>query len=160
MRIAPILVSLLAAAISGCAVVLPVAEVTTRPMDEKGTFEEIQRDYASKIRFGLYEAALPQVEPELRSRFQAEIVRFREVRFSDVRTESIEIDALRTKARAIVVYRGYWLWSPFEREVRVAQQWRRAVASQDWYVTPDFDGLLSAEDVSRELTPPASLIQP
>ena len=129
-------------------------------MDKKGTFEDIQRVYASNIRFGLYDRVLPMVEPALRERFRAEIPRFRELRFSDVRTESIEIDALRTNARVVVVYRGYSLSSPFEREFRVVQQWRRTPPSQNWYISPDFDGMLSPKDVSRDPPQPASWIQP
>jgi hypothetical protein len=148
MRTAAILLMMFAIALSGCAVLRPVADVATRPLGKKNAFEEIQSAYASNIRFGLYEDAVAQVEPELKARFKAEISRYRDLRFSDVYTESIEIDALRTKARVVVVYRGYWLSSPFEREIRVVQQWRRAVPTQDWYVTPDFDGLLSPPDVS------------
>ncbi|MBW2244013.1 MAG: hypothetical protein JRH01_18690 [Deltaproteobacteria bacterium] len=160
MRTAPILIVLLAMALSGCAVIFPVAEVVTRPMDKKGTFEDIQRVYSANIRFGLYDDVVPMVEPALQERFRGEISRFRELRFSDVRTESIEMDALRTQARVVVVYRGYSLSSPFEREFRVVQQWKRTPPSQNWYITPDFDGLLSPKDVSREPSQPASLIQP
>ena len=34
------------------------------------------------------------------------------------------------------------LSSPFEREMRVVQRWRRQVPTHNWYVTPDFDALL------------------
>lgn len=160
MRIVPILMFLLVTALAGCAVIFPVAEVVTRPMDKKGTFQDIQRVYTSNIRYGLYDEVLPMVEPALRERFRAEMSRFRELRFSDVRTESTAMDALRTKARVVVIYRGYSLSSPFEREFRVVQQWRRTPPSQNWYVSPDFDGMLSPKDVSRETSQPASLIQP
>jgi hypothetical protein len=148
MRTTPILLLTFATALSGCAVLFPIADVATRPLGKKNAFEVIQSGYVSNIRFGLYDDAVAQVEPALQARFKAEIPRYRDLRFSDAYTESIEIDALRTKARVVVMYRGYWLSSPFEREMRVVQQWRRAVPTQDWYVTPDFDGLLSPPDVS------------
>ena len=75
-------------------------------------------------------------------RFQEEMDRFRELRFSDYSTESIDINPGRTQATAVVRFRGYWLSSPFEREIRVVQRWRRQVPTQNWYVTPDFDALL------------------
>ena len=78
----------------------------------------------------------------------------KDLRFSDVRTESIEMDAMKTEATVVVVYRGYSLASPYEREFRITQRWRRNAPRQDWFVTPDFDGLLSPVDVST--TPPAS----
>ena len=70
------------------------------------------------------------------------------------------MDALKTEARAVVVYRGYWLSSPFEREIRVVQHWHRTPPSQDWYIRPDFDALLSPKDVSREpAAAPAMLLE-
>lgn len=149
MRIAPTLLVVSAVLLSGCKVLLPVADVATRPFGKKGAFEEAQAAYTSNIRYGLYEEALAQVEPAHRARFQAELPRFRELRLSEARTESIEIDSASTEARAVVVIRGYWLSSPFEREKRIVQKWRR-VGSVDWFVTPDFDALLTpARDVSR-----------
>jgi hypothetical protein len=41
----------------------------------------------------------------------------------------------------VVRCRGYWLSSPFEREMRVFQRWRRQVPAHNWYVTPDFEAL-------------------
>jgi hypothetical protein len=129
-------------------------------MDKQGTLEDTQLAYTKNIRFGLYEQALPLVAPEHQARFQAELPRFRELRFSNVHTESIEFNAMRSEAQAVVVYRGYSLSQPFEREIRIVQQWSRQPPSQKWYVTPDFDGLLSPRDVSREPSPaPASLIE-
>jgi hypothetical protein len=82
------------------------------------------------------------VEPELQPRFQEAMDRFRELRFSDYSTESIDINPARTQATAVVRFRGYSLSSPFEREIRIVQRWRRQVPTQNWYVTPDFDTLL------------------
>jgi hypothetical protein len=139
------LVSLLALStwlISGCSVVMPVAEVVTYPLDKKATFKEAQHRYTTNIRFGLFEDAKPFVEPQLQPRFQESMNRFRELRFSDYSIESIDINPARTQATAVVLFRGYWLSSPFEREIRVVQRWRRQVPTQNWYVTPDFDTLL------------------
>jgi hypothetical protein len=129
--------------LGGCSVLMPVAAVATYPLDKKATFEEAQHRYTTNIRFGLFEEAKPFVEPELQPRFQEAMHDFRELRFSDYAIESIDINPARTKATAVVRYRGYWLASPFEREMRVVQQWRRQVPTQNWYVTPDFDTMLN-----------------
>jgi len=128
--------------LGGCSVLMPVAEVVAYPLDKKATFEEAQQKYTANIRFGLFEEAKPFVEPEFQPRFQEAMHRFRELRFSDYTTESIDINPARTEATAVVRYRGYWLSSPFERELRVVQRWRRKVPTHNWYVTPDFDTLL------------------
>lgn len=138
-----VLAVLACAALPGCAVIWPFAAAVTAPMDKKGTFEEIQARYTANIRYGLLEEALPLVEPELQPRFREAMQRLRELRLSESVVESIEIDPARTRATAWVLYRGYWLSSPFEREVRVEQQWRRAAPSQRWYVTPPLDALLA-----------------
>jgi hypothetical protein len=142
MRFLVLLVVLSSWFLGGCSVLMGVAEVVTYPLDKKATFEEAQQNYTANIRFGLFEEAKPFVEPELQPRFQEAMHRFREIRFSNYRTESIDINPTRTEATAVVHYRGYWLSSPFEREIRVVQRWRRQVPTHDWYVTPDFDALL------------------
>ena len=130
-------------ALGGCAVLFPVAAVATYPLDKKATFEEAQERYTSNIRFGLYDDALPFVEPELQPRFRAALGELHEVRFSDYLVESVDLDKARTRATVVVRYRGYWLSSPFEREVRITQRWRRRLPTQNWYVTPDFDSLVT-----------------
>lgn len=143
--LAPVL-ALLALGLGGCSLVLPVAAVVTYPLDKKATFEEAQHRYTTNIRYGLYEDALPFVEPELQPQFQGAIRRFRELRFSDYAVESIDIDAARTQATAVVRYRGYSLSSPLERELRIVQRWRRKVPTNHWYVTPDFGAFLPRDE--------------
>jgi len=133
-------------AFAGCVMQMPGGSVAVYPLDNKKTFEEAQKRYTVNIRFGMYEDALPFVEPELQPRFQQAIRELRELRFSDYHIENIEIDSLRTEATATVLYRGYWLSSPFEQEIRVVQRWRRVVPTNDWYVTPDFKRMLNPAD--------------
>jgi hypothetical protein len=142
--------------LTGCSVLLPVVGVATYPLDKQGAFEEAQQKYTSNLRYGLYDEARPFVEPELQARFESETHRFREMRFSDYRVESIEIDALRAKATAVVVFRGYWLSSPYEREMRAVQHWRRELPTQKWFVTPDFDSLLTPPAPAAAVSAPAS----
>lgn len=129
-------------ALSGCMLVLGAAEVATYPLNKKGKFEVAQKKYTTNIRYGLYDEALGFVEPEEQARFRQEMVRLREVRFSDYRIESIQMNPGRTQATAHVMLKGYWLSSPFEQEVRAVQKWRRAAPTQNWYVTPDWTALL------------------
>jgi hypothetical protein len=142
MRFLAPLLALSTCLLGGCAVFLQGAAVATYPLDKKATFEEAQHRYTTNIRFLLFEDAKPFVEPELQPRFQEAMDRFRELRFSDYSIESLDINPARTEATAVVRFRGYSLSSPFEREIRVVQRWRRQVPTQNWYVTPDFDTLL------------------
>ena len=66
--------------------------VAFHPLDNKKTFEEAQKRYRNNIRFGMFEDALPFVEPELQPRFQEAIRELRELRFREYRVESIEIE--------------------------------------------------------------------
>jgi hypothetical protein len=142
MRFLTGLLALSALGLGGCGAVIPLASIVTHPLDNNATFEEAQKRYTANIRYGLFEDALPFVEPELKPRFQESVQRFREIRFSDYRIESIDIDPERTHATVVVRYSGYWLSSPYEREILVVQQWRREVPTHDWFVTPDFATLL------------------
>ncbi|MDJ0788764.1 MAG: hypothetical protein QNK05_18295 [Myxococcota bacterium] len=155
-RIVPILLGILILA-SACVSAKQEPEVidlaalaAEQPLDPAKTFAEAQKRYTADIRFGLFDEAALWVEPELKSEFQANVRRFREVRFSDYVVESAELDEQGVNATAVVLYRGYSLSQPFEREVRIVQRWRRDAPSHDWYVSPDFDGLLSPTQ------PPAS----
>jgi hypothetical protein len=58
-----------------------------------------------------------------------------------VTIEEIDIDELETSATVTVRWRGFWLDSPFEREIRTTQRWRRAFPTQNWYVTPELEAL-------------------
>lgn len=142
MRFLAPLLALSTCLLGGCAVFMQGAAVATYPLDEKATFEEAQHRYTTNIRFGLFDDAKPFVEPEFQPRFQEAMHRFRELRFSDYKTESLDINPARTEATAVVLLRGYSLSQPFEREIRVVQRWRRQVPTQNWYVTPDFEALL------------------
>jgi hypothetical protein len=142
MRFLAPLLALSICLLGGCAVFMQGAAVATYPLDKKATFEEAQHRYTTNIRFGLFEDAKPFVEPELQPRFQEAMHRFRELRLSDYSTESLDINPARTEATAVVLFRGYWLSSPYEREIRVVQRWRRQVPTQNWFVTPDLPALL------------------
>jgi hypothetical protein len=143
MRVGMIVVALSTSVLIGCSLVLPVVGVATYPLDKKGKFEAVQEKYTSNLRYGLYDDAKEFVEPEFKARFSEAMDRFKELRLSDYRVESIDMDALRAEAVAVVVFRGYWLSSPYEREIRIVQRWRRELPSQNWLVTPDLDAMIT-----------------
>ena len=143
MRVGMIVVALSTSALIGCSLVLPVIGVATYPLDKQGKFEEAQEKYTSNLRYGLYDDAREFVEPEFQARFSEATHRFRELRLSDYRVESIDMDPLRSEAVAVVVFRGYWLSSPYEREMRVVQRWRRVLPTQNWFVTPDLEAMIT-----------------
>jgi len=131
--------------LTGCAAILmPVAGAVTAPMDKKGTFKEIQAEYTANIRYGMYEKALPYVEPELRESFKAMRKQYEEIRFIDYVIERIEMNEAKTEATAVVRYEGYWLSSPFQQDIEVVQKWRRTPPSQSWFVTPELDSLVAS----------------
>ncbi|MBW2279288.1 MAG: hypothetical protein JRG76_02285 [Deltaproteobacteria bacterium] len=151
MRVAMIVAAVSTCLLTGCMPALQLVGLATYPLNKKGKFEDVQSSYTSNLRYGLYDEAKAFVEPELRARFAEAARRYSELRLSDHRLESIEIDALRTEAIAVVVFRGYWLSSPYEREMRSVQRWRRQVPTQNWFVTPDFDALIAPPSESTLL---------
>jgi hypothetical protein len=150
MRGAWVLVLSLACFGSGCAILMPVGAVVSAPFDKKQTFEEIQRRYTSDLRYGLFDRAIEVVEPELRPQFRKLARALDELRITSIEVDSLQLDSRKAHATVEMRYRGYWLASPFEREVLVTQHWRRDVPTNDWYVTPEIEEVLEA---ARRLGP-------
>jgi hypothetical protein len=118
--------------------------------------ERAVRRYANDVRFRLFDSAVNFVEPDLRSEFRVATDHLRTIRFTGVTIEQVELDELGTTAIATVRWRGHWLQSPFERELRTTQRWRRDEASQKWYVTPELEALgANLEQIRR--APAASM---
>jgi hypothetical protein len=70
--------------------------------------------------------------------------------------EEVELDESGTTAVATVRWRGHWLDSPFERELRTTQRWRRDEATRQWFVTPELEALGANLDEVRR-APAASM---
>lgn len=140
-------------ALGACA---PIAvnsmEHATRALEPRAELEETIERYTSDVRYGRIDEAAERVEPALQGRFKAKARTLADVRFTDSRLDELTFAPDRKSAEAVVVYRGYWLSSPFEREVRVVQQWRQQ-RSFDWVVEPDLDALMAGPGSSQ---PPAS----
>ena len=97
--------------------------------------------YVNDVRFRLFDSAVNSVEPGLRPQFRAATDHLRTIRFTGVTIEQIEVDEFGTTALATVRWRGHWLRSPFERELRTTQHWRRDEPSLHWFVTPELEAL-------------------
>jgi len=118
--------------------------------------ERVVRRYTNDVRFRLFDSAVGFVEPDLRSEFRVATDHLRTIRFTGVTIEQVEVDEAGKTAIATVRWRGHWLQSPFERELRTTQRWRRDEASQSWYVTPELEALgANLEQIRR--APAASM---
>lgn len=118
--------------------------------------EDVVRRYVNDVRFRQFDSAVRFVEPELQTQFRVATDHLRTIRFTGATIEQVELDEPGTTAVATVRWRGHWLDSPFERELRTTQRWRRDAASQKWYVTPELEALGANLGQSRR-APAASM---
>jgi len=114
------------------------------------------RRYANDVRFRQFDSAVGFVEPALRSQFRGATDYLRTIRFTGVTIEEVELDESGAAAVATVRWRGHWLNSPFERELRTTQRWRRDEATRQWFVTPELEALGANLDEVRR-APAASM---
>lgn len=154
MRLALAAWGLVGMALTACA---PIAvnsmDHATRALEPRVELEETVQRYVSNICYGQIDAAAESVEPALRNRFKSDARKLQNIRFTDSRIEHLDFGPDRSSAEAVVVYKGYWLSSPFEREIRVVQRWRR-VKTFDWVVSPDLDVVIAGPSGSTQ--PPAA----
>lgn len=173
-RLVPAGIAFVVAVAGGCAFPSPVTQAPSSvsqehvsaaraavPVDPELLVREervdvIVRRYVNDVRFRLFDSAVSFVEPDLRSQFRDATEHLRTIRFTGVTIEQVEVDERGTSAIATVRWRGHWLQSPFERELRTTQRWRRDEPSQNWYVTPELEALgANLEQVRR--APAASM---
>ena len=154
MRLVPSVLLAAAIALGGCA---PIAvngmQHATRALEPRTDLQDTIDRYLSDVRYGRIDEAAERVEPALQGRFKAKARSLADVRFTDARVDSLTFSPDNSSAEAVVVYRGYWLSSPFEREIRVVQHWYRQ-RSFDWLVEPDLDAVVAGPGSSQ---PPAAL---
>ena len=111
------------------------------PLVSEQRVELVVLSYVNDVRFRLFDSAVGFVEPDLRSQFRLATEQLRTIRFTGVTIEQVELDDLGTTAIATVRWRGHWLQSPFERELRTTQRWRHDEPTRRWYVTPELEAL-------------------
>jgi hypothetical protein len=109
------------------------------PLNLEGSFHRHQRAFSADVRWGEWEKAAEYVEPEGRADFDALSRALADFRVTDYEVRDVQLDEPRKHAVAIVVYQGYEVSMPVEREVVVTQHWRFDEGAGEWYVTPDAD---------------------
>jgi hypothetical protein len=169
-RIALVCFALVVALAEGCAVPVPVTETTatrapTARAQASAQIEQLAieepidvrvRRYVNDVRFRLFDSAVGFVEPDLRPQFRAATDYLQTIRFTGVTIEEVDVDETGNAAVATVRWRGHWLQSPFERQLRTTQRWRRDASSNTWYVTPELEALGANLDQLRR-APAASM---
>lgn len=132
---------------------VPVAQTPmsgdAEPLVMEEPIEVIVRRYVNDMRFRLFDSAVNFVEPDLRPQFRAATDHLQTVRFTGVTIEQVDVDERGTTAIATVRWRGHWLRSPFERELRTTQHWRRAEPGNTWYITPELDAFEASPEQMR-----------
>jgi hypothetical protein len=134
----PALVAALAGLTSACS----FGEIYLHdPFLREVSLAEIQLKYSSLVRWSAFHKAARYVDPDARDDFLALLPPLEEFRFSDYDSEPVLIDEVSGEATIHVTYRGYSVRSPFEVIVKETQYWKRHSMRNDWYVTPEFEGL-------------------
>ena len=105
--------------------------------------EESAREYNNDVRWGRWQEAAAQVEPERRKAFLAMFDDSdRPFRFTEVEVlNSKPLSDDGTEMELLVSLEYYRLPSVKERKVRQTQVWRWDVNEEKWLVTPDFSSL-------------------
>lgn len=121
----------------------------TDPLLRQVALEEIQKRYSNLVRWSAFAKAARYVEPEYREAFMEETFpSMKDFRFSDYESRPVEIDEETGEATIKVTYLGYSTISPFEVEIVETQHWKRNGITNDWLVTPEFEGLETAKKVT------------
>jgi hypothetical protein len=156
MRLATSASLVIALALSACA---PIAvngmQHATQALEPRTELQDTIDRYLSDVRYGRIDEASGWVDPALQDRFKAKARKLADVRFTDAHVESLTFTPDNAAAEAVIVYRGYWLSSPFEREIRVVQHWYRQ-RSFAWMVVPDLDAVVAGPGSPQ---PPAALAE-
>ena len=110
--------------------------------------DDYAREYNNDVRWGRWQEAAAQVEPERRKAFLAMFDDSdRPYRFTEVEVlNSKPLTEDGTEMELLVSLEFYRMPSVKERKVRQTQVWRWDVLQEKWLVTPDFTSL--REDVS------------
>jgi hypothetical protein len=126
------------------------------PLNLEGSFLRHQRAFSADVRWGEWERAAEYVEPAGRADFDALARELADFRVTDYEVRDVQLDAERTSATAVVVFHGYEVSMPVERQVVVTQRWRFDEEAGRWYVTPDADLAARLGDAGFRTGPPAT----
>jgi hypothetical protein len=109
------------------------------PLNLEGSFLRHQRTFSADLRWGQWDEAAEYVEPARRAEFDALARRLADFRVTDYEVRDVQLDSARTSATAVVMFLGYEVSMPVERQVMVTQRWRFDEKDGRWYVSPDAD---------------------
>ena len=127
--------------------VLPACVTPILPQ-ETPAVDEFAQEYNNDVRWGRWQEAAAQVEPERRGAF----LRLLDDNQSPFRFTSVDILSAKpvsqdgTEIEMLVALEYYRLPSVKERKVRQVQHWRYDVEAEKWVVSPDLTVL--GDDVS------------
>jgi hypothetical protein len=115
---------------------------------EMPSVDEFAQEYNNDVRWGRWQEAAAQVEPERRSAFLKLLdTSDRPYKFTSVDLLSAKpLSSDGTEVELLVGLEYYRLPSVQERKVRQVQKWRYDVTMEKWVVTPDLSVL--RDDVS------------
>lgn len=112
------------------------------PFQRKYSLEEATKRYSDYVRWSDFNRASQFVDPEFRDDFLRNAPAFQEVRFTDYKTDPVELDEEKVVATIVVRYFAYRLSNPIEIEIRETQEWERQSGGlNSWFVRSTFEGL-------------------
>ena len=114
------------------------------PLDRRGAFETTQSKFTQYVRWGKFDEASRFVDPEMRDEFLSFAPEASDLRFSDYEITRIDIGEGVRSAFVDVRFTAYRLSMPFERSVKLTEEWTRDEASGVWTVKVDIRKLRDA----------------
>jgi hypothetical protein len=119
------------------------------PFLREVSLAEIQLHYSSLVRWSAFHKAAKYVDPDARDDFLAALTPLEQFRFTDYESAPVEFVEDTGEATILVTYRGYSVRSPFEVTVKETQHWKRHSIANDWYVTPEFEGISASTGLAK-----------
>jgi len=119
------------------------------PFLREVSLAEVQLHYSSLVRWSAFHKAAKYVDPEARASFLSALPPLEQFRFTDFDSEPVDIDEETGEATIHVTYKGYSVRSPFEVTVKETQHWKRHSIANDWYVTPEFEGISNTTGLAK-----------
>lgn len=121
---------LTAFAASGCATVMPGRD--------QYAFEECQRRYTQYVRWARFDDAVAFVQPDAVPGFVEQISKLGDLRLTNYRVRSMNLDPATSTATVLVSYYAYKPSTPLPIAFDETQSWERVPMSRAWLVRSSF----------------------
>lgn len=125
-----VLAALAALSASACATVMPGRD--------EFAFQECQRRYTQYVRWARFDDASAFVQPEAMPGFLEQIDGFGDLRFTDYRIRSMDLDKASSSATVVVTYYAYTRTTPLPIALDETQTWEHVPMSRSWLVRSSF----------------------